>query len=62
VVKPDSTVTVRQVTIGTTEGDQSEVTAGLDPGEVVVMTGVDKLQEGGRVSVHIDGDKNRKGS
>jgi multidrug efflux system membrane fusion protein len=62
VVKPDSTVTVRQVTIGTTEADQSEVTAGLSPGEVVVMTGVDKLQEGGKVSVHLEADKNRKGS
>ena len=61
VVKPDSTVTVRQVTIGTTEGDQSEVTAGLSSDEVVVMTGVDKLQEGGKVNVHIDGEKNREG-
>ena len=33
VVKPDSTVTVRQITIGTTEGDNSEVTSGLTPGE-----------------------------
>ncbi len=49
VVKPDSTVTVRQLTIGTTEGDDSEVTMGLMPGEVVVMTGVDKLQEGSKV-------------
>ena len=62
VVKPDSTVTVRPVTIGTTEGDHSEVTAGLSSGDVVVMTGVDKLQEGGKVSVHIDGDKSRNGS
>ena len=49
VVKPDSTVTVRQLTIGTTEGDDSEITMGLRPGEVVVMTGVDKLQEGSKV-------------
>jgi len=49
VVKPDSTVTVRQVTIGTTEGDDSEVVSGLTPGDVVVLTGVDKLQEGSRV-------------
>ena len=34
VVKPDSTVTVRPITIGTTEGDDSEVTSGLAPGEV----------------------------
>jgi len=49
VVKADSTVTVRPITIGTTEGDNAEVTSGLAPGEVVVMTGVDKLQEGSKV-------------
>ncbi len=53
VVKPDSTVTVRPITIGTTEGDDSEVTSGLMPGEVVVMTGVDKLQEGSKVTAQI---------
>jgi multidrug efflux system membrane fusion protein len=53
VVKTDSTVTVRPITIGTTEGDDSEVTSGLAPGDVVVMTGVDKLQEGSRVSAQI---------
>jgi multidrug efflux system membrane fusion protein len=46
VVKADSTVTVRQITVGTTEGDDSEITSGLKPGELVVMTGVDRLQEG----------------
>jgi multidrug efflux system membrane fusion protein len=55
VVKPDSTVTVRQITLGTTEGDNSEVTSGLMPGEIVVMTGVDKLQEGSKVTYQIDG-------
>ena len=53
VVKADSTVTVRPITIGTTEGDDSEVTAGLAPGEVVGMTGVDKLQEGTKVNAQI---------
>jgi membrane fusion protein, multidrug efflux system len=53
VVKPDSTVTVRQITLGTTEGDDSEVTSGLTPGEVVVMTGVDKLQEGSKVNAQL---------
>ena len=51
-VKPDKSVTVRQITVGTTEGDDSEVTAGLQPGDVIVMTGVDKLQEGTKVAVH----------
>jgi multidrug efflux system membrane fusion protein len=50
VVRPDSTVTVRPITIGTTEGDDSEITSGLTPGEVLVITGVDKLQEGSKVS------------
>jgi multidrug efflux system membrane fusion protein len=53
VVKADSTVTVRPVTIGTTEGDNSEIASGLMPGEVVVMTGVDKLEEGTKVSAQI---------
>jgi multidrug efflux system membrane fusion protein len=51
VVRADSTVTVRPITIGTTEGDDSEVTKGLMPGEVLVMTGVDKLEEGSKVNV-----------
>ncbi len=49
LIKPDSTVTVRNVTLGTTAGDQSEITSGLMPGDKVVMTGVDKLQEGSKV-------------
>jgi multidrug efflux system membrane fusion protein len=57
VVKADSTVTVRPITIGTTEGDDSEVTAGLALGEVVVMTGVDKLQEGTKVTAQVAGAK-----
>jgi multidrug efflux system membrane fusion protein len=56
VVKPDSTVTVRPVTVGTTEGEDSEVTSGLSAGDIVVMTGVDKLQEGSKVRVEIYGE------
>ena len=61
VVNSDSTVTVRNVTTGTTEGDQTEITSGLAPGEVVVMTGVDKLQEGSKVNAHIDGRRQPEG-
>lgn len=57
VVKPDSTVTVRPITIGTTEGDDSEVLTGLNAGEIVVLTGVDKLQEGTKVSAQVTGAK-----
>ena len=60
LVKPDSTVTVRQVTVGTSEGDQSEITSGLNPGDVVVMTGVDKLQEGSKVKATVAGQENHE--
>ena len=49
LVKPDSTVATQTVMVGTTEGDQSEVTSGLEPGAVVVLSGVDKLQDGSKV-------------
>jgi len=50
LVKPDSsTATIRTITVGISEGDQSEVTSGLAPGDEVVMTGVDRLQEGTKV-------------
>ena len=53
VVKPDHTVTVRQITVGVTEGDDTEITSGIAPGDVLVMTGVDKLQEGTQVNVQM---------
>ena len=57
LVNPDQTVTVRSITVGTTEGDQSEVTAGLQPGDAVVTVGVDRLEEGGKVNAQVPGDK-----
>lgn len=56
LVNPDSTVSIRPVTTGAVEGDQTEVLSGLDPGDVAVMVGVDKLQDGGRVSVQLQGE------
>jgi multidrug efflux system membrane fusion protein len=53
VVKEDHTVTVRQIAQGVTEGDNAEVTSGLEPGDVMVMTGVDKLAEGTPVTVQM---------
>ena len=49
LLKPDSTVSVTDINTGTAEGDQTEVTSGLKPGDAVVMTGVDKLVEGAKV-------------
>jgi len=57
LVKPDSTVTVRNITAGTTEADQTEVVSGLNAGDVVVMQGVDKLNEGSKVVASIAGEQ-----
>jgi len=57
LVKPDSTVTVRDITIGTAEGEDSEITSGLAPGDEVVMTGADRLQEGSKVNAQVSGEQ-----
>ncbi len=54
VVKPDSTVEVRPVTIGWTEGDESVVTAGLSAGETVVTDGQLRLTPGATVTTRVD--------
>jgi multidrug efflux system membrane fusion protein len=61
VVKPDQTVTVRQITLGVTEGAQTEIASGLAPGEVVVTEGVDKLQEGTKVNTRGPGERPPQG-
>jgi membrane fusion protein, multidrug efflux system len=51
LVRPDHTVTVRPVKVGATEGDMAAIGAGLSPGDVVVVSGVDRLQEGSKVEI-----------
>jgi multidrug efflux system membrane fusion protein len=53
LVKPDGAATIRQVTIGTGNSRETEVVSGLQPGDVVVTMGVDKLQEGSKVQAQI---------
>jgi membrane fusion protein, multidrug efflux system len=62
VVKPDSTVTVRQVKTGTSDDNNTEITSGVEEGDVLVLTGVDKLQEGTKVTVHLEGAPSGTGS
>jgi len=57
LVKPDKSVTVRRIALGTTEGNETEVTSGIQPGDVMVMTGVDKLEEGTKVAVELADDQ-----
>ena len=56
LVQPDSKVTMRNITVGVTEGDQSEITSGLNPGDEVVMSGADKLEEGSKVTAELPGE------
>jgi len=62
LVKDDHTVTVRQITEGVSEGDHTEITSGVEPGDVLVMTGVDKLQEGTPVTVQMLDEQTGGGS
>jgi len=51
VVKEDSSVTIRRVRVGTTEGDWISVQGELAAGERVVTDGADRLREGAKVEV-----------
>ncbi len=57
-VNPDSTVAIRQIKQGTKEGEMTEIDSGLNPGDEVVMTGVDRLQPGSKVSAQLEGYAN----
>jgi len=60
VVKDDSSVTLRTITAGPTEGQLTAVTQGLQAGERVVTDGVDRLREGAKVDVIEPGGGQRR--
>jgi membrane fusion protein, multidrug efflux system len=49
VVKSDKTVEARPVTVAMTQSNQSAIASGLQPGDIVVTDGQDKLQNGAKV-------------
>jgi membrane fusion protein, multidrug efflux system len=49
VAKDDNTVTVRPVKVGPSEGPLTAIEAGVEPGERVVVDGVDRLREGAKI-------------
>jgi multidrug efflux system membrane fusion protein len=51
VVKDDSTVALRPVVVGPTEGTNTAVESGLAAGERVIIDGVDRIREGVKVEV-----------
>jgi multidrug efflux system membrane fusion protein len=51
MVNDDSTVAVRPVKLGVTEGERVEVLSGLTPGERIVIDGADKLRDGAKIVI-----------
>ena len=51
LVKPDHTATVRPVTLGVVQGDDTSIISGLAEGELVVVEGAERLREGSRVDL-----------
>ena len=51
LVNADSTVSVRPVKLGVTDGDRVEVVSGLTPGDRIVIDGADKLRDGVKINV-----------
>ena len=62
VVKDDNTVEVRNITAGTIEADEMQVEDGLQPGDKVVIDGIDKLQQGSKVNARMVGGRGQKTS
>jgi multidrug efflux system membrane fusion protein len=56
LVNDDSTVSVRPIKLGVTEGDRVEVLSGLTPGDRIVIDGADKLRDGAKINVRSEGD------
>jgi multidrug efflux system membrane fusion protein len=51
LVNPDSTVSVRPVKAGPTDGTHTAILSGLNPGDNVVVDGADRLRDGMKVVV-----------
>jgi multidrug efflux system membrane fusion protein len=51
LINADSSVSVRPVQLGVTDGDRVEVRSGLAPGDRIVIDGADKLRDGAKINV-----------
>jgi membrane fusion protein, multidrug efflux system len=54
LVNADSTVSVRKIDLGVTDGDRVEVRSGLQPGDKIVIDGADKLRDGAKINVRAE--------
>ncbi|HEY2013213.1 MAG TPA: MdtA/MuxA family multidrug efflux RND transporter periplasmic adaptor subunit [Bryobacteraceae bacterium] len=55
VVTEDQTAEMRPIVAGPVEGDDASIESGLKAGEIVVVDGVDKLQQGSKVEARLLG-------
>lgn len=55
VIKPDQTASIRNITVGTTDGDTAAV-QGVQPGELIATKGFEKLQDNARVAIQGQGN------
>src|ERR1700687_479045 len=51
LVRQDQTVSVTPVKVGATEGENTEIQSGVEPGNLVVVDGADKLREGSKIEM-----------
>ena len=58
VVRDNQTAEFRPVTLKNTEGNDVALASGLQPGEIVILEGMDKVQDGARVDVQTPGQTN----
>ena len=61
VVNNDRTVAVRTVAVGASHGEDTSITSGLSPEELIVVDGTEKLREGSKVEVRNQNDQPVKG-
>ena len=55
VVKENQTAELRLVNIRNTEGNDVALSSGVQPGEQVILEGMDKVQDGGKVDIQVPG-------
>ncbi|MBB5399234.1 MdtA/MuxA family multidrug efflux RND transporter periplasmic adaptor subunit [Paraburkholderia youngii] len=62
IVKPDDTVTVRQVKVGPVDGERTSIQSGLAVGERVVIDGSDRLREGSKITIPAERPRGASGA
>jgi multidrug efflux system membrane fusion protein len=59
LVNADSTVSVRKVALGVTDGERVEIRSGLAPHDRIVVDGADKLRDGAKIVVRSEANDDK---